>query len=236
MEAIILAGGFGRRLQTSVSDVPKPMADINGRPFLSYVLDYLANQHIKKVILSTGYKHESIEKYFGPQYNNLEITYVVEQVPLGTGGALKMALAYASEKNIAVLNGDTFFQVNLRNMYDFHIEKNALLTIALKPMRAFNRYGSVILNAGRIAAFEEKGFCESGYINGGLYFVKSDLSLLLEEEGESFSFETAFMERRTPGLNAFGFICDAYFVDIGTPEDYERAKTDLVNAVSRGTG
>ena len=227
MEAIILSGGFGKRLQGVVKNVPKPMADINGRPFLSYLFDYLSDKDVNKVLLSVGYKYEVIKNYFGLKYGNLDIEYIIENEPLGTGGALRESLKKASGNNVIVLNGDTFFNIDLKKMVDFHFTHNSIITIAVKPMYNFDRYGTVIFKGSRIAGFEEKTFKEFGYINGGVYMVSKKISEYLKGYNNSFSFEVDFLQRNMNKLKISAFICDDYFIDIGIPEDYERAQKEL---------
>ncbi len=228
MEAIILAGGFGTRLQAVVKDAPKPMADINGRPFLSYLMDYLSNQGINKILLSVGYKYESIKNYFGPKYKNLDIEYVIEDEPLGTGGAIREALNYANGAEVIVLNGDTFFDVDLRRLFFFHHAHDSLLTIAVKPMRNFDRYGTVVLNNdNRVTGFEEKSLKDFGYINGGVCIMKREILDYLKQNGDNFSFEIDFLQRNINNIDSFALISDSYFIDIGIPEDYKKAQQEL---------
>ena len=171
-EAIVLAGGLGTRLRSVIQEIPKPMAPVAGKPFLEYLLHYLENQGIKKVILSTGYKHETILAYFGTQWHNLQIEYVIEEQPLGTGGAIKLALKRTTTDHILILNGDTFFAADLRKLSAFHFEKKAQLSIAAKEMDDLSRYGSLKFNDNyRIIDFIEKKEQNSGYINGGIYLL-----------------------------------------------------------------
>lgn len=227
METIILAGGFGKRLQGVVNDVPKPMADINGRPFLSFLLDYLINQKVNKVLLSVGYKHEIIENYLGFKYKDIEIEYILEKEPLGTGGAIREALKYAGNNDVIVVNGDTFFNVNLLEMLDFHCRKNSILTIAVKQMQNCSRYGSVFIQENKIAHFEEKSLSRSGIINGGIYAINKAISDFLDKYSVPFSFEKDFMQKNTKEMNILPYISDNYFIDIGIPKDYEKAKIEL---------
>lgn len=228
MEAIILAGGFGTRLQKVVNDVPKPMADINGRPFLSYLMDYLSSQDISKVLLSVGYKYEIIKNYFGLKYKNLDIEYVIEAEPLGTGGALGKALKQTNENNVLVLNGDTFFNLDLKKLVDFHLAQNSILTLSLKPMHNFDRYGTAILKDNRVIGFEEKSFKIFGYINGGVYVLDRKIDEYFMQYSNNFSFEIDFLQKNILGSKPFAFISDSYFIDIGIPEDYEKAKRTLL--------
>ncbi|TRZ90389.1 MAG: D-glycero-D-manno-heptose 1-phosphate guanosyltransferase [Methanosarcinales archaeon] len=227
MEAIILAGGAGTRLKSLIKDVPKPMADINGRPFLCYLLDYLSSQGITKILLSVGYRHEVIRDYFGLQYRDMDISYIVEDEPLGTGGALKKALSCTEGRDVIVLNGDTFFNLDLKKMIDFHHAEDSMLTIAVKPMHDFNRYGTVIIKDKRAVGFEEKSFKHFGYINGGIYVVKKAIAEFFDHDKNTFSFETVFLYKKINDIHPCVFISDDYFIDIGIPDDYRKAQREL---------
>ena len=227
MEAIILAGGAGTRLQSVVKDVPKPMADINGRPFLCYLLDYLSSQGIIKILLSVGYRHEIIRDYFGLQYRGMNISYIMEGEPLGTGGALKKALLCAEGEDVIALNGDTFLNLNLEKMVSLHRAENSVLTVAVKPMHDFNRYGTVIIKDKRAIGFEEKSFKQFGYINCGIYVMKKAISEFFDYDKDTFSFETDFLYKKINDIHPCVFISDDYFIDIGIPEDYKKAQREL---------
>ncbi len=224
MEAIVLAGGFGTRLQTVVKDVPKPMAEINGFPFLKYLLDSLNQQGVTKVILSVGYKQKIIKAYFQDHYLSMKIIYASEDSPLGTGGAIIQALKLTTDNDVYVLNGDTFFDVDLKAMQSLHIETKADITLSTKVMRDFNRYGTVKIKAGRIIAFEEKQYQVEGSINGGIYLIKKEVFNPFQLETK-FSFECDFLEKKLAQLKIMAFKSDGYFIDIGIPEDYYRAST-----------
>lgn len=225
MEAIVLAGGFGTRLRYVVSDVPKPMASVCNKPFLEYILNYLCNNGISRVVMGTGYKHEAIEAYFGTNYGNIELVYSVEDTPLFTGGAIKKALKSCNESYVYVINGDTFFDVDLTAMYQFHVEQQSDLTIAIKYMEQFERYGTLELNGARITGFREKQTKDVGYINGGIYLMHKDLLEQIAEE--KFSFESDFMEKKVKELSFTAFESKGYFIDIGIPEDYAKAQVDF---------
>ncbi len=226
MEAIILAGGLGTRLQSVVKDVPKPMADINGMPFMSLLMDYLSRYGVKKVMLSVGYKHETIKNYFGSGYKEMDVEYVTEDKPLGTGGALREALRRVQGSEAIVLNGDSFFNVNVKDLMDFHHSQGSKLTIAVKPMNNIDRYGTIILQNERVTGFSEKSSGEFGYINGGVYIMKKDIMNHYTGEG-AFSFETDFLKENLNSIAVSAFISDCYFIDIGVPEDYKRARKEL---------
>jgi len=226
-EAVILAGGLGTRLRSVVKDVPKPMADINGKPFLEYIFRYLEHYGIKKVILAIGYKADIVKNYFGKKFNNLSIIYSEEKELLGTGGAIKQAVKLSEGDNLFVLNGDTFFDVDLRKAYEFHKNKKSILTIMLKQMVNVDRYGIIEIDSScRIKKFSEKYKKNSGYINGGIYLLNKKFLLSLDLP-EKFSFEKDFLEKNYKLYNFYGLVFDSYFIDIGVPEDYEKAKKDF---------
>lgn len=228
MEAIVLAGGFGTRLQPVVSDVPKPMApmDAAGTPFLAYLLQDLSRQGVMRVVLSIGYMGELIQRYFGDEFAGMEICYAIEESPLGTGGAVKAALLMCESPDVFVLNGDTFFAVDLVAMMAQHQSSGADFTLAAREMRDFDRYGTLDLAAdGRVLSFREKMFCRCGYINGGVYCMSSSVQKELPDG--RFSLEQDFMEKMVREIQMYAFISQGYFVDIGIPEDYEKAKFDF---------
>ncbi len=227
MEAIILVGGQGTRLKSVVSDVPKPMAPIRETPFLQYVLDDLAAQGVTRVILSTGYRHEVVEAYFGTSYQSLNVAYSVEETPLGTGGAIRKALQQVTQPDVLVLNGDTLFRVNLSAMNEFHRTHRADLTLALKTMSDCSRYGRVETEDHRVTQFKEKMVGQPGSINGGVYLLNESVFPVLEQLPEKFSFEKDFLEAHYRSLRVLAYLSDAYFIDIGIPEDFARAQREL---------
>lgn len=224
-EAIILAGGFGTRLRKVVSDVPKPMApmDLNGTPFLQILLEYLRKESIKHVVLATGYKSEMISNFFGDRYRDIDISYSVEKDPLLTGGAIRQALRQCTQESVVVLNGDTYFDISLSDLKKVHDSNNADLTIALKPMHDFERYGTVEIKDKRIVSFHEKKYCKHGLINGGIYIINRTL---LDNEKHKFLFER-YLENHVYDLKIIGYDSNRYFIDIGIPADYEKARNDF---------
>ncbi|MFN2457679.1 MAG: HAD-IIIA family hydrolase [Chitinophagaceae bacterium] len=226
-EAIILAGGLGSRLHSVVNDVPKSMASVAGRSFISYVIDYLQTQGIQKFIFSLGYKSGVIDKYLSDNYSTLNYSCVIEDEPLGTGGAVLLACKNASTKNILVTNGDTLFKIDLANLESAHESNDAHCTLALKPMENFDRYGAVKLDAkGRISSFKEKQFYKSGLVNGGVYILNRD-EFLQHDFHPKFSFEKDYLEKYYTSGRIFGYVQDVYFIDIGVPEDYQKAQQEL---------
>ena len=228
-EAIILAGGFGTRLQSVVSDVPKPMASINTIPFLNYIFDYLKFYNIKHVILSTGYLSEKISGYYKEEFNGIKISYTKEETPLGTGGGIRLAMLKCITKNVLVLNGDSFFDVNLNTYYNQHIAFHSDCTLALRKVDNAARYGTIKLgDRNVIEKFKEKDTIEKeGLINGGVYILNRELFLSKTIENSPFSIEKDFYETKINELTIFGFEYDGYFIDIGIPEDYTKAQDDF---------
>jgi D-glycero-alpha-D-manno-heptose 1-phosphate guanylyltransferase len=224
---IILAGGLGTRLRDTVPDLPKCMAPVAGRPFLSYVIDYLRMQGVQHFIFSLGYKWDVIENYLLERYPTLDFTVALENEPLGTGGAIHLAIQKTRGKNVVIANGDTLFKVDLQKLSSFHNERDAECTLALKPMQNFDRYGVVETGEnGQIISFKEKQFYTSGLINGGLYLLNKEKFLQHSFE-EKFSFEKDYLEKYCTEGKFFGSVQQGYFIDIGIPEDYAKAQTDL---------
>ncbi len=228
-EAIILAGGFGTRLQAVVNDVPKPMAPINRLPFLNYVFDYLKFYKIQHVVLSTGYLSEKIVEFYKDEFKGIKISYAKEETPLGTGGGIRNAMAKCKTEDVLVLNGDSFFDVDIKTHYRNHIFKQADCTLALRKVDNAARYGTIQLGRlNRITAFKEKDNKEvEGLINGGVYILNRANYLNKTESDSAFSIEKDFYEKKLKELNIFGFEYNGYFIDIGIPEDYKKAQDDF---------
>jgi D-glycero-alpha-D-manno-heptose 1-phosphate guanylyltransferase len=204
------------------------MAPILAKPFIGYLLDYLSQQGLEKFIFSLGYKHEVIEQYLDTQYGHLKRVYSVEEEPLGTGGAIRLAATHANTKNLLIVNGDTFFRCDIPALAAFHDAHDADCSLCLKPMKAFDRYGVVALNEeGRVAQFHEKQYYEQGLINGGVYALKVR-SFLQEELPVKFSFEKDYLESKHNERRFYGMVQDDYFIDIGIPADFEKAQTELI--------
>jgi len=227
MEAIILAGGLGTRLRSELSEIPKSMALIGPRPFLEYQMDHLLANGISRFILSVGYKSEYIRNHFSDQYKNREITYAIEKTPLGTGGAIKNAMQYVLGDHVVVANGDSLFLSDLEAQSRIHSANEADVTLALKPMRKFDRYGTILIDGnGKITSFSEKQFTGEGLINGGLYIFNAGSFRRLDLP-DIFSIEKDFFKTRVNQLNFFGAVSKGYFLDIGIPEDFKRAQYEI---------
>ncbi|MBH09520.1 MAG: D-glycero-D-manno-heptose 1-phosphate guanosyltransferase [Candidatus Marinimicrobia bacterium] len=218
MEAIILAGGFGTRLKSKIKSIPKPMAPINNRPFLDYIFDYLKKHSISHAILSVYHKSEIIKQYYNNNYDSIKITYSNDKMPLGTGGAIKAALRKTIYENIIVINGDTYFEIAVDQLLESHITNNNHITIALKPMSNFSRYGFVrTKDNGSVIEFKEKEFKENGNINGGICIIKN--TIFNEYNGVDFFLFSDFIADNLTRLKIGSVIFDELFIDIGTPED-----------------
>src|SRR6478735_4320802 len=216
-EAIVLAGGLGTRLREAVPDLPKCMAPVNGKPFLHYLLNYFHEQGIQRFLLSVGYKHELVSGYFDNHSHPFEITYVIENDPLGTGGGIQLALRESLENDVLVLNGDTFFKIVLAAFSDFHRNTNAECSLALKPMKRFDRYGVVeTMGDHKISSFREKRPYDEGAINGGVYAINKS-RFLNRRLPETFSMEKDYFEKVVDEGCLYGQQQDGYFIDIGIP-------------------
>jgi D-glycero-alpha-D-manno-heptose 1-phosphate guanylyltransferase len=229
MEAIILAGGKGTRLQPVVADRPKVLSEVAGKPFLCYLVDYLLAEGVTRFIFSVGYLSEQIVSFLESSYPQLNYAIASEDHPLGTGGAIRRALHQAEAENIFIVNGDTFFKVDLAKFYQFHVSKNADCSIALKKLSDFDRYGAVDIDRnGAITAFEEKKYKQEGLINGGFFLInRHRCALILDQMPEVFSLEVHFLQAYQGKLGFYGYVSEGYFIDIGIPADYQLAQHQL---------
>lgn len=226
MEVIILAGGLGTRLQAAVPDLPKPMAPIAGRPFLSWLLDYLGKQGVRHAILSVGYRHNDIIDHFGYCHGSITLSYAVENIPLGTGGAVLNALEYTRKNQVFIVNGDTFLALDYLAMLRHHEATESQFTMAVRQVNDISRYGRVVIQGSRLAGLEEKSAAGSGLINAGVYLFNRNL-FSGQKLSKAFSLERDFLPARLGGTFASVFVASGYFIDIGVPEDYQRAKLEL---------
>lgn len=226
-EVVILAGGFGTRLKSVVNDLPKCLADVAGKPFLSYLLDSLIDYKYEHFIFSLGYKSQNIIDFVNLEYPNLNVTFSIEKDPLYTGGAIRLALESSKSNNLLIINADTYFGFDLNNFLDSHINQNADISIALKYMEKFDRYGVVKFdNNYNVNSFEEKKYQDSGYINCGYIILKKDV-LMTMPLNIPFSFEKDFLFLNLSKLKVLAFTDNSYFIDIGIPEDFVKANIDF---------
>lgn len=223
MRAIILAGGMGTRLRGAAPDVPKPLAPINAEPFLSLVMRNLRRNGVDEVILSIGHMGEMIREKYGDNFEGARILYSEESSPLGTGGALRKAAAMTSGEPALALNGDTYLDIDHSAIMRAHIAGGSKITIALKNMADTGRFGRVGVKDGKVISFLEKGSVGPGLVNAGVYAISPGLFDGFSRPAP-FSFETDFLPERLSALRPGCFITEGDFIDIGTPEDYERAQ------------
>ena len=223
VDALILCGGRGTRLRSVIADMPKVLALVNGRPFLSYLLDQLVNAGFRDVILCTGYKGEMVKEAFGSHYKGLIIHYSHEPEPLGTGGALRYALPMIEGSYILAMNGDSYIDADIYSFIEWYLKSGYEASILLTKIEDTSRYGRVEIDEdGKIVCFDEKQEeSGSGWINAGIYLLKTSL-LNLIPSGRFFSLEQQFF----PNLvdkSLYAYPCQDELLDIGTPESYARA-------------
>lgn len=222
MEAIILAGGFGKRLKSKIKDIPKPMAPVNNRPFLVYILDKLLKYNFDHIILSVGYKGDVISDYFGDNYFGIKISYVQETYPLGTGGAIKLALTKSKQDHLFIINGDTFFDIDFFKIERFW-ELHKKPTIITTNVSDSSRYGSLKVDGKYITSFQEKGCNLSGIINSGYYLFPVNIFNNVKLN-KSFSLEEDFLKKYINLEKIMFFPAEGLFIDIGIPDDYHTAQ------------
>jgi D-glycero-alpha-D-manno-heptose 1-phosphate guanylyltransferase len=226
MKVVILAGGLGTRLQSIVKDIPKPMVDINGVPFIELLMLNIIKYGAKEFVICVSHKKEVIIEYFGSIYRGIPIKYSVEDTPLGTGGAIKQVFDVYGIDNAVVINGDSFVKMDYRKFYsDF---KNETFAIALKYVQNASRYGLVKTKDGKAIKFEEKtNNIKAGYINTGIYLINKKLWKMYSLSGK-FSFEKNILEQYIKEYNPKFLETDEYFIDIGIPKSYRKACKDFV--------
>lgn len=224
LTVIILAGGYGTRLRAVVKDVPKPMAPINGRPFLEFQLLFLEQSGFQNVVIATGYKAEVIRDHFGHEFRSLKLRYSHEDEPLGTGGGLiKAAGLVRPVEPLFVMNGDTFFPISLADMLDSHQHTKADITMAMANTPERGRYSSFDIAPNRRLSLGSD--CTSVHKSAGTYLFSPEMVADLQARRvERLSFE----DDLTPlfldaDRHLFAYVADVPFIDIGVPEDYHRA-------------
>ncbi|TAM64378.1 MAG: hypothetical protein EPN49_00455 [Rhodanobacter sp.] len=223
-EAIVLVGGLGTRLRAVVSGVPKPLAPVAGRPFLAWLLDRLAEEGMRHVVLAAGYLAERVVDAIGQEWSGIQVDYSIESAPLGTGGAVRQACNMLRGDAAHVLNGDTFLRYDMHALERATRQSGADLGMALARVGDVARYGAVVRDGTRIEGFREKGENGPGYINAGSYYLTSATIRALPTE-PAFSFETRVLAPLTVAGRVCGFDATSGFIDIGVPEDYKQAQS-----------
>lgn len=231
MDAVILAGGLGTRLRGVVSDRPKPMATVAGRPFIEWLLHDLSMQGIRRVVLATGYKGDMIENHLGHgERMGMDLVYSREAEPRGTGGALRQSLDYIQTDDVLVLNGDSFCHVDADRLLQTHRYMGARVSLWLVGVGDCRRYGTVeVANDGSVTRFREKSDAiQAGFINAGVYlFHRRVLDMI--PEGRSTSLERELFPHLI-GRGLFGVVGPGPFLDIGTPESYRSAESFIIES------
>jgi D-glycero-alpha-D-manno-heptose 1-phosphate guanylyltransferase len=225
LEAIVLAGGLGTRLKEVVPDLPKPMAPVNGKPFLTYLLDNLVEKKFERIILSVGYMAEKIISHFGYRYRELELVYSMEKKPLGTGGAIKLALQKSTQDHVYIMNGDTYLDFDI-NSTELMWKSNACPIIIATYVDNINRYGHIKYENNLVKGFIEKGNDGAGVINAGYYIFRKNQfdNIFLKDQ---FSLEIDYLSDAIKKELFYIFVAQGFFIDIGLPEDYAKARTIL---------
>ncbi len=222
-EALVLVGGKGTRLQSVVSDRPKVLASVCGKPFLTYLLEQIASVGITHTILCVGYRAEQVQAAFGQTFAGMRLSYSQETILLGTGGALRLALPFITSETLIALNGDSFCEVNLIDLWEWHKARQAKATMVLTHRSDTTRYGRVSFSPdGKISSFEEKGgSAGSGWVNAGIYVLDTELVRAIPP-GHIVSLEHDVFPGWI-GQQLYGYPSQGRFLDIGTPESYAQA-------------
>lgn len=226
MKAVILCGGLGTRLGSLTKETPKPLLEVAGKPFIAHVMNRLTRAGVDGLVLAAGFQWGKLKAFIGDRWDGIPVQYSIESHPLGTGGAIKAAMAGAHLSEALVINGDTLFDIDIPCFLGFAKEKDAEICIALRKVGDCSRYGRIAVAAdGELIRFGEKDFKGAGLINGGVYYLRS--RALNEITFETFSFETDLLTTRLLGQSVYGLPFDGYFIDIGIPADLQRAQLEL---------
>jgi D-glycero-alpha-D-manno-heptose 1-phosphate guanylyltransferase len=226
-DAVLLAGGLGTRLGSVSRGLPKPLIEVGGRPFIEHVLDGPVNAGCSRIVVAASYKWKLLRDHLGASYRGCTLDWSIEAEPLGTGGAMRQAFENFGLRAAFVLNADTLFRVDLAAMEERHLKSGALVTVALRETADVTRFGKVSVGEdGRIKLFSEKAGSGPGLINGGIYLIGDHVwsdSVPLK----AFSFERDFLQKRVATEQLYGFVAHGYFIDIGVPDDLDRARREL---------
>jgi D-glycero-alpha-D-manno-heptose 1-phosphate guanylyltransferase len=225
MEAIVLAGGLGTRLRDKVPNLPKPMAPISGRPFLEILFGTLAEKGFDRVVVSLGYMAESVVNHFGEKFAGMNLVYEIERVPLGTGGALRRALGRCESDHVFVLNGDTYLDLEFGEV-EAQWQRDHVPLIVAREVPDTSRYGRLKTDGRRVVGFVSKGVAGRGLINAGCYLFPKDIGQRFPM-GDAFSLEGEFLAKEVANSPFDCFVSRGTFIDIGVPDDYERAQSEL---------
>ncbi len=226
-EAVILAGGKGSRLRSEVDDVPKPMASVDGKPFLEYLLRKLKFSGVESVVISVGYMREKIMSHFNAEWEGLQVHYCVEETPLGTGGGLAAALKCTSVDHVIVLNGDSYVADDFRQLVSKCVSAKSDFGVLVRKISDTGRYGVCQLQADKLIGFERGREGQPGFINAGVYYASRDLLTAYSEAFVKYSLEDDFLPLYVRNNNVIAVETTSEFIDIGVPESYRRAQIEL---------
>ena len=224
-EAIILAGGLGTRLRAVVPDVPKPMAPIAGRPFLEILLTSLARKGFSRVVLSLYFMAEKVSAYFGDEFAGMQLAYVIEDQPLGTGGAVRVTMASCHNDHIYVFNGDTYLDLEVAEVEKQWQQQRSPIIVG-REVEDTARYGRLTVADGKVCGFAEKGTAGAGLINAGCYVLNAG-QLDQFTPNTAFSLEADYLTQAVQHTPFALFVTQGKFIDIGIPQDYQRAQIEL---------
>jgi len=225
VEAIILAGGLGTRLRSVIRDLPKPMALIGERPFLELLLGLLKDRGFEHVVLALGYMANKVTSHFGNSFEGMALDYVVEDQPLGTGGAVRLALTRCNDDHVFVFNGDTYLEINAVQVeLDWQTYKSTIIVGRSVPDT--ERYGRLVIVDGCVVGFTEKGISGPGLINAGCYVLGIN-QLNTWPLYKKFSLEADYLAQQVRSETVRLFETAGIFIDIGVPEDFDRAQSLL---------
>lgn len=226
MRAIVLCGGLGTRLGPLTRQTPKPLLEVGNKPFIIHVLESLRVSGVSSVCLAVSFRWQKLKSALGDSWQGMPISYSVETEPLGTGGAVRQAVMQMGWGDVFVANGDTLVATNLVGMREMAIAHKADCVLTLKHLSDTSRFGAVgLADDGRITSYGEKAFGGPGYINAGLYWLRE--GTIASMPHGVFSFEKDFLSEDISSMTVFGFVTEGYFIDMGVPDDLERARREL---------
>lgn len=226
IDVVVLCGGKGTRLKEVVNDRPKPMAEINGHPFLDILIEYISSFGFRRFILCTGYMADFVRQYYSASETQVEIVFSPEDIPLGTGGAVKNAGKFIKSETFMVVNGDSFCPVKLSQFLDFHLVKDAIVSMVVTESEDVRDFGTICLDdSQRIVRFEEKKEGKKSFINAGIYLFEKELFPIIPSNTKcslEYDLFPALVKQKF-----YGYVTQEKLIDIGTPERYEQAKRIL---------
>jgi D-glycero-alpha-D-manno-heptose 1-phosphate guanylyltransferase len=231
VEVVIIAGGQGTRLRSVVNDRPKPMADVQGKPFLEHLMSFCVAHGVSHFVMSLGYKHEFVVNHFGSSFLNVPISYAIEQEPLGTGGGLRLACEKLREDaHFLALNGDSFFNLDIKKFLEFHLSNEAAFSIAAFRAHQRNRFGNVVTNShGKVTGFDTKKCEVGGVANGGVYLINPLVLKNYFYLKKNFSIERELVPKLiNVGEAVQSRVFNGDFIDIGSPEDYRLVQNKVL--------